>query len=99
MRRLSGQPSTGPRCRRGVVILAFPLLLLASFAPIALAQAADGAATAEQQRVAAIETKLNELNDALSQTERMLEKSRVEILALHAQLDALRAKVPATRPV
>jgi uncharacterized coiled-coil protein SlyX len=92
MRRSSGQLSTGPRCRRRVVILAFPLLFLASFTPVSLAQAADGATAAEQQRVAAIETKLNELNDALSQTEKMLEKSRAEIQALHAQLDALRSQ-------
>jgi uncharacterized coiled-coil protein SlyX len=72
--------------------LAFPLLLLASFTPVSFAQAADGATSAEQQRVVAIETKLNELNDALSQTEKMLEKSRAEIQALHAQLDALRAQ-------
>jgi hypothetical protein len=96
MRRSSGQPSTGPRCRREVVILAFPLLLLASFTPAAFAQAANDAATADQQRVVAIETKLNELNDALSQTEKMLEKSRAEIQALHAQLDALRAQTAAT---
>ncbi len=92
MRRSSGQLSTGPRCRRKVVILAFSLLLLASFAPASFAAAADDAAAAEQQRVAAIETKLNELNDALSQTEKMLEKSRAEIQALHTQLDALRAQ-------
>ena len=92
MRRSSGQLSTGPRCRRRVVILAFPLLLLASFTPVSFAQAADDATAAEQQRVVAIETKLNELNDALSQTEKMLEKSRAEIQALHAQLDALRAQ-------
>src|SRR5271170_6046900 len=74
MRRSSGQLSTGPRCRRKVVILAFPLLLLASFTPVSFAQAADDAAAVEQQRVLAIETKLNELNDTLSQTEKMLEK-------------------------
>ncbi len=92
MRRSSGQLSTGPRCRRRVVILAFSLLLLASFTPTSFAQATDDATAAEQQRVAAIETKLNELNDALSQTEKMLEKSRAEIQALHAQLDTLRAQ-------
>jgi uncharacterized coiled-coil protein SlyX len=96
MRRSSGQLSTGPRCRRKVVILAFPLLLLASFTPVSFAQAADDATAAEQQRVVAIETKLNELNDALSQTEKMLEKSRAEIQALHAQLDALRAQSAGT---
>ncbi len=76
--------------------MAFDLLLLASFAPVSLAQAADDATAADQQRVVAIETKLNELNDALSQTEKMLEKSRAEIQALHAQLDALRAQTAAT---
>jgi len=96
MRRSSGQLSTGPRCRRRVVILAFPLLLLSSFAPASFAQAADDATSAEQQRVAAIETKLNELNDALSQTEKLLEKSRAEIQALHAQLDALRSQSAGT---
>ena len=96
MRRSSGQLSTGPRCRRDVVILAFPLLLLASFTPVSFAQAADDATAAEQQRVVAIETKLNELNDALSQTEKMLEKSRAEIQALHAQLDALRTQSAGT---
>ena len=34
--------------------------------------------------MAAIETRLNELNEALSQTEKMLEKSRAEIQALHS---------------
>jgi uncharacterized coiled-coil protein SlyX len=72
--------------------LAFPLLLLASFAPVSFAQAAGDTTAADQQRVAAIETKLNELNDALSQTEKMLEKSQAEIQVLHAQLDALRAQ-------
>jgi uncharacterized coiled-coil protein SlyX len=96
MRRSSGQLSTGPRCRRKVVILAFPLLFLASFTPVSFAQAADNATAAEQQRVAAIEAKLNELNDALSQTEKMLDKSRAEIQALHAQLDALRAQSAGT---
>jgi uncharacterized coiled-coil protein SlyX len=96
MRRSSGQLSTGPRCRRRLVILGFPLLLLASFTPVSFAQAADDATAAEQQRVVAIETKLNELNDALSQTEKMLEKSRAEIQALHAQLDALRAQSAGT---
>src|ERR1700753_2038218 len=96
MRRSPGQLSTGPRCRRRVVILAFPLLLLSSFAPVSFAQAADGATAAEQQRVAAIETKLNELNDSLSQTEKLLEKSRAEIQALHAQLDALRSQSAGT---
>jgi uncharacterized coiled-coil protein SlyX len=96
MRRSSGQLSTGPRCRRKVVILALPILLLASFTPVSFAQTADDASAAEQQRVVAIETKLNELNDALSQTEKMLEKSRAEIQALHAQLDALRAQSAGT---
>ena len=96
MRRSSGQLSMGPRCRRKVVILGFPILLLASFTPVSFAQAADDATAAEQQRVVAIETKLNELNDALSQTEKMLEKSRAEIQALHAQLDALRAQSAGT---
>jgi uncharacterized coiled-coil protein SlyX len=75
--------------------LAFPILWLAFFNRASLAQAANDATTADQQRVA-IETKLNELNDALSQTEKMLEKSRAEIQALHAQLDALRAQTAAT---
>src|ERR1700688_4946940 len=96
MRRSSGQLSPGPRCRRRVVILAFALLLLASLTPVSFAQAADEATAAEQQRVVAIETKLNELNDALSQTEKMLEKSRAEIQSLHAQLDALRAQSAGT---
>jgi uncharacterized coiled-coil protein SlyX len=46
----------------------------------------------------AIEGKLNELNEALSQTEKMLEKSRAEIQALHGQLDALRAQTATTFP-
>ena len=96
MRRSSGQLSTGPRCRRRVVILASSLFLAASLSPISFAQAADDTTAAEQQRVLAIETKLNELNDALGQTEKMLEKSRAEIQALHAQLDALRAQSAGT---
>ena len=44
----------------------------------------------------AIEAKLDELNEALSQTEKMLEKSRAEIQSLHSQLDALRAQTAAT---
>jgi uncharacterized coiled-coil protein SlyX len=98
MRRSSGQLFTGPRCRREVVILAFQLVLLASFTPASFAQSVNDATAADQQRVVAIETKLNELNDALSQTEKMLEKSRAEIQALHAQLDALRAQTAAAPP-
>ena len=71
------------------------LLLLALFAPASFAQTANDATPADQERVVAIETKLNELNDALIQTEKMLEKSRAEIQALHAQLDALRAQTAA----
>ena len=71
------------------------LLFLASFAPASFAQAADDASSADQQRVAAIETKLNELNEALSQTEKMLEKSRAEIQSPASQLDALRAQTAA----
>src|SRR5580704_18684342 len=92
MRRSSGQLSTGLSYRSQFVILAFDLVLLAFFAPASLAQTANNGTAADQERVVAIETKLNELNDALTQTEQMLEKSRAEIQALHAQLDALRAQ-------
>src|SRR5580704_11744 len=105
MRRSSGQLSTGLSYRSQFVILAFDLVLLAFFAPASLAQTANNGTAADQERVVAIETKLNELNDALTQTEQMLEKSRAEIQALHAQLDALRAQtaaasssVPASEP-
>src|SRR6202035_429653 len=105
MRRSSGQLSTGPSYRSQFSILAFDLLLLALFAPASLAQTANNVTAADQERVVAIETKLNELHDALTQTEKMLEKSRAEIQALHAQLDALRAQtaaasssVPASEP-
>jgi uncharacterized coiled-coil protein SlyX len=66
------------------------------FTPRSIAQVANDTTAADQQRMVAIETKLNELNDALSQTEKMLEKSRAEIQALHSQLDALRAQTGAT---
>jgi uncharacterized coiled-coil protein SlyX len=59
---------------------------------------ADDSSSADQQRVAAIEAKLDELNEALSQTEKMLEKSRTEIQDLHLQLDTLRAKTAAPPP-
>jgi uncharacterized coiled-coil protein SlyX len=101
MRRSSGQLSTGPRYRRECAFLAFDLLLLALFTPGSFAQVANDSTSADQQQMVAIEAKLNELNEALSQTEKMLEKSRAEIQALHSQLDALRtqtATAPASVP-
>jgi uncharacterized coiled-coil protein SlyX len=59
---------------------------------------ANDANSADPQRVAAIEAKLDELNDALSQTEKMLEKSRAEIQSLHSQLDTLRAQTAGQAP-
>lgn len=97
MRRSSGRLSTGAGCRREPAILAFGLILsmfssTAFFTPRSIAQAADGSTSTDQQRMVAIETRLNELTEALSQTEKMLEKSRAEIQTLHSQLDALRAQ-------
>ncbi len=86
MRRLSGQLSTGARCRRVPACLAFALIW-----PSTAALAQDASST-DQQQMVAIEAKLDELNQALSQTEKMLEKSRAEIQSLHSQLDALRAQ-------
>src|SRR5271156_951833 len=88
MRRLSGQLSTGARCRRA--FLAFALILSSTPA------VAQDASSTDQQRMVAIEGKLDELNEALSQTEKMLEKSRAEIQSLHSQLDELRAQTAAT---
>ncbi len=92
MRRSSGQLSIGSSYGSQFFILA---LLLAFYSPASFGQTANDATPADQERVVAIETKLNELNDALVQTEKMLEKSRAEIQALHAQLDALRGQTAA----
>jgi hypothetical protein len=86
MRRLSGQLTTGATHRFLLAALAFSL-------PCSSALAfADDAATADQQQMSAIENKLDELNAALVQTEKMLENSRAEIQSLHSQLDTLRAQ-------
>jgi hypothetical protein len=57
---------------------------------------ANDSSAPDQQQMAAIETRLDELNEALSQTEKMLEKSRAEVQSLHSQLDVLRAQTAAT---
>lgn len=90
MRRLSGQLSTGASCRRVSAFLAFALILSSTPA------VAQDSGSNDQQRMVAIEAKLDELNEALSQTEKMLEKSRTEIQSLHSQLDELRAQTAAT---
>jgi hypothetical protein len=77
MRRFSGRLSTCPRYRRLCAVLALGLIVPS------LPAVANDANSADQQRVAAIEAKLDELNEALSQTEKMLEKSRAEIQSLH----------------
>jgi uncharacterized coiled-coil protein SlyX len=92
MRRFSGRLSTCPRYRRLCAVLALGLIVPS------LPAVANDANSADQQRVAAIEAKLDELNEALSQTEKMLEKSRAEIQSLHSQLDTLRAQTAAAPP-
>ncbi|HTZ57400.1 MAG TPA: hypothetical protein VMB49_04850 [Acidobacteriaceae bacterium] len=86
MRRSSGQLTAGATRRCLVAALAFSLSY--SSAPAF----ADDSASTDQQRMVAIESKLDELNAALVQTEKMLENSRAEIQSLHSQLDALRAQ-------
>ncbi len=92
MRRFSGRLSTCAEYRRLCAVLAFGLIVSS------MPAVADDASSADQQRVAAIEAKLDELNEALSQTEKMLEKSRAEIQSLHSQLDTLRAQTGTPSP-
>src|ERR1700761_2270186 len=70
-------------------ILAFSLLA----APMCMAQAAP-----DPQHVQSIDQKLNELTDALAQTQRLLDKSTAEIRELRGELDALRAQSGAAAP-
>ncbi len=90
MRPLSGRLSTGARCRRECTFLALGLILSSTPA------LANDSSSTEQQQMAAIETRLNDLNEALTQTQQLLEKSRAEIQALHSELDTLRAQTAAT---
>jgi TolA-binding protein len=53
-------------------------------------------AVADDAQMAAIETRLNNLSQALTQTQKMLEESRAEIQTLHSQLDALQAQKSAS---
>jgi TolA-binding protein len=59
---------------------------------------ADQAASPDAQQMATIETRLNDLSQALTQTQKMLEDSRAEIQALHSQLEALRTEREAAQP-
>ena len=93
MRRFSGRLST---CAE--ISASMRCLGLWSDCVRSIPAVADDANSADQQRVAAIEAKLDELNEALSQTEKMLEKSRAEIQSLHSQLDTLRAQTAAPPP-
>src|SRR5580698_2415647 len=91
MRPLSGQPSPGASSRYAstffVLLLSLPgVIPLTSFA-----QVVNNQGSPDQQKVVAIETRLNQLTETLSQTEKMLDQSRAEIQALRSQLDALRA--------
>jgi hypothetical protein len=88
MRLLSGRLSAkyGPGC----AVLAIGVMLWC------VPAVANDASSPDQQRMAALESKLDELSAALSQTEKMLEKSQTEIQSLHSQLDALRAQAAGT---
>ena len=66
--------------------LAF-ILILASIPAVA-----DDTSSSDAQKISTIETRLNDLSQALSQTQKMLEESRAEIQTLHSQLDALRGE-------
>jgi hypothetical protein len=90
MRALSGQLSPGASSRYAST---FFVLLLSL--PGAFAQVVDNQGSPDQQKVVAIETRLNQLTETLSQTEKMLEQSRAEIQALRSQLDALRVQTGA----
>jgi hypothetical protein len=71
-------------------ILTFSLL---AAAPVCLAQTPP-----DQQHVQSIDQKLNDLADALAQTQRLLDKSTAEIKELRGELDTLRAQTAAVAP-
>jgi TolA-binding protein len=84
MERSSGQLSLCARYLFAWVVFA---LILSSTPAVA-----QNASSPETQQMTAIESKLNDLSQALTQTQKKLEESREEIQALHSQLDALRAE-------
>src|SRR5271168_2445082 len=97
------RPRSGHLCLRtrylgGWRALAFGLLMPVFGAQVSFAQAADHPGSPNQQQVVAIENRLNQLTETLSQTEKMLDQSRAEIQLLRSQLDALRAQTTAPSP-
>jgi F0F1-type ATP synthase membrane subunit b/b' len=92
MRPLSGQLSPGASSRYASAFLVLLMLLPGALALKSFAQVVDDRSSPDQQQVVAIETRLDQLTETLSQTEKMLEKSRAEIQALRSQLEYLRAQ-------
>ena len=84
MERSSGRLSLCARYSFAWVVFA---MILSSTPAVA-----QNAGSAETQQMTAIESKLNDLGQALTQTQKKLEESREEIQALHSQLDALRTE-------
>jgi hypothetical protein len=98
MRPLSGKLSPGASSRHGFTFFVSLMLLPGAVAPKSFAQVVDNQGSPDRQQVVAIETRLNQLTETLSQTEKMLDHSRAEIQALRSQLDALRAQTGAVSP-
>ena len=84
----------------GFVRLLFAVLLLLSlnggqfFAQTTTPPASSGSvpATGDTQHLADMEKRLNDVTDALTQTQQTLQQSLLEIQRLHKELDALRAE-------
>jgi hypothetical protein len=76
MRPLSGQLSPGASSRDGFTFFVLLMLLPGALALKSSAQVVDNQSSPDKQQVVAIETRLNQLTETLSQTEKMLEQSR-----------------------
>src|ERR1700679_919615 len=88
MERSSGRITTLTKCRFAGLALAW---ILSSIPAVA-----DDASSPDAQQMTAIENRLNDLSQALAQTQKLLEESRAEIQTLHSQLDALRTEKTAS---
>src|ERR1700689_3939799 len=92
---MANRRSPGASGLYGFAFFVLLLLLSGAVALKSFAQVVENQGSPDQQKVVAIETRLNQLTETLSQTEKMLEQSRAEIQALRSQLDALRAQTGA----
>src|ERR1700689_2079976 len=92
---MANRRSPGASGLYGFAFFVLLLLLSGAVALKSFAQVVENQGSPDQQKVGAIETRLNQLTETLSQTEKMLDQSRAEIQALRSQLDALRAQTGA----